>query len=203
MASDQDHGHFASAPNDAAQNNGDRDRVKTTVTLAILGAFLLLAKTYAIDARPVPQKAEQDAPKTVRIVDPDFCKNQTWPYIDSRCLKRADTTAANENNAPARPAPAAVNTPASAPVQSNAQSASAAPTNPPAAAAVQAPARQSIATAPQPAPSAADADRADAQPAPTYQGPVQDVAAAPYPSDMPRHHGHYRYHRPLFFGFRF
>jgi len=80
----------------------DRGRVATTITLAAVATCMVLGKSLAVTHPPVVQRDE--AP-TVRIVDPDFCKNQTWPYIDARCLKRvAPDQPVAENRAASAPA---------------------------------------------------------------------------------------------------
>lgn len=93
-------------------------RVATTVTLSVLVVCLLAAKSLVLEAHP-PQPAPHDAVTPVRIVDPAFCENQTWPYIDPRCLKRSatpDQPPANTRNADAMPAsPAAPAAPAAPP----------------------------------------------------------------------------------------
>lgn len=80
------------------------DRVATTITLvAVVATCMLLAKPLVVTQHPpIAQRGEAPA---VRIVDPDFCKNQTWPYIDARCLKRvAPDQSAAENHAATAPA---------------------------------------------------------------------------------------------------
>jgi hypothetical protein len=80
----------------------DRGRVATTITLAAVATCMVLGKSLAVTHPPVVQRDE--AP-VVRIVDPDFCKNQTWPYIDARCLKRvAPDQPVAENHAASAPA---------------------------------------------------------------------------------------------------
>jgi hypothetical protein len=64
---------------------GDAGRVATTITLIAVATCMVLAKSFAVTR---PPDAQRGAATAVRIVDPDFCKNQTWPYIDTRCLKR-------------------------------------------------------------------------------------------------------------------
>jgi hypothetical protein len=58
-----------------------------TVTLFGLAACMILANVGAVRQPDLP-RADAAA---VRIVDPAFCKEQIWPYIDARCLKRVDT----------------------------------------------------------------------------------------------------------------
>ena len=69
----------------ARPSSDDGKRVATTITLITVATCMVLAKSFAAPHPPGVQSGEV---QTVRIVDPDFCKNQTWPYIDARCLKR-------------------------------------------------------------------------------------------------------------------
>jgi hypothetical protein len=69
----------------ARPSSDDGKRVATTITLIAVATCMILAKSFAAPHPPGVQSGEV---QTVRIVDPDFCKNQTWPYIDARCLKR-------------------------------------------------------------------------------------------------------------------
>jgi hypothetical protein len=63
--------------------------VLLSVLICALVAHALAPSAAAIVLKNGPVR-EQPA-GTVRIVDPAYCANQTWPYIDERCLKRADT----------------------------------------------------------------------------------------------------------------
>jgi len=54
--------------------------------LVALATCMFLSK---LNERQPQKLAEVDA-HAVRIVDPAFCKDQSWPYIDQRCLKRID-----------------------------------------------------------------------------------------------------------------
>jgi hypothetical protein len=90
-------------------------RVATTITLAAVATCMVLAKSLALTHPAIVQRDEAPA---VRIVDPDFCKNQTWPYIDARCLKRvAPDQPAAENRAASTPVNPST-TPAPAPAAS-------------------------------------------------------------------------------------
>jgi hypothetical protein len=107
---------------DAASAAAKQRRLSTTVTLLGVVACVFLAKTLAIGAPAMPSAAA--APQhgatlgvtPVTIVAPEFCKNQTWPYIDARCLRRVDNpappptaarsaSAAPANSAAANPGP--------------------------------------------------------------------------------------------------
>jgi len=68
----------------ARPGSDDGKRVATTITLIAVATCMVLAKSFAAPHPPVQSGEAQ----TIRIVDPDFCKNQTWPYIVARCLKR-------------------------------------------------------------------------------------------------------------------
>jgi hypothetical protein len=84
----------------------DGGRVATTITLIAVAMCMVLAKSFAVQHLPAAQRGEVAA---VRIVDPDFCKNQTWPYIDPRCLKRvAPDQPPTENHVASVPANPAV-----------------------------------------------------------------------------------------------
>jgi hypothetical protein len=92
-------------------------RVATTATLlaVALCAFtaqghLLAARTPSHNAAAATAQNAGTAPVT--IVAPEFCKDQTWPYIDSRCLRRVDNPAPDASQAAVPPATAAAATPA-------------------------------------------------------------------------------------------
>jgi hypothetical protein len=125
------------ANTDAACGAAEQRRVSTTGTLLGVAACVVLAKALAIGAPALssaaapPHQAVTQGVTPVTIVAPEFCKNQTWPYIDARCLRRVDNPAPPPTavrNASATPAnSAAVNSgavnsgpvtapPASAPV---------------------------------------------------------------------------------------
>ena len=74
--------------NPAARSFGDRHataQVATTTVLCILGAIAIGSRSLGTAA--APRSAPSEVP-AVRIVDPTFCQDQTWPYIEPRCLKR-------------------------------------------------------------------------------------------------------------------
>jgi hypothetical protein len=69
-------------------------RLSATFVLLSVLICALVAHALAPSAAPIVQKkgpVREQPTGTVRIVDPAYCANQTWPYIDERCLKRADT----------------------------------------------------------------------------------------------------------------
>jgi hypothetical protein len=65
--------------------------VATTILIALV-MCMFLSKLHG---NQPPKSMELDAR---RIVDPAFCKDQTWPYIDQRCLKRIDASDGTANN---------------------------------------------------------------------------------------------------------
>lgn len=89
-------------------------RVATTTTLLALALCAFMAKGHLLAAQ-APSRAAATAQNNVTapvtIVAPEFCKDQTWPYIDSRCLRRIDNpdapqaTVALAKSAAATPVP--------------------------------------------------------------------------------------------------
>jgi hypothetical protein len=81
---------------DAASGTAEQRRRSTTGTLLGVAACVVLAKALAIGAPALsnaaapPQQGVTQGVTPVTIVAPEFCKNQTWPYIDARCLRRVD-----------------------------------------------------------------------------------------------------------------
>ena len=67
--------------------------VATTILIALV-ICMFLSKLHG---NQPPKSMELDA-RAVRIVDPAFCNDQTWPYIDQRCLKRIDASDGAANN---------------------------------------------------------------------------------------------------------
>jgi hypothetical protein len=86
-------------------------RLSTTGTLLGVVACVVLTKALAIGAPAMPSAAAapHQGVTPVTIVAPEFCKNQTWPYIDPRCLRRVDNPA---------PPPAEVRSASAAPANS-------------------------------------------------------------------------------------
>ena len=66
-------------------SSAGEQRIATTATLVAVAVCMIVAEVHGA---PTPVRQQEDNPPAVRIVDPEFCKNQTWPYIDARCLKR-------------------------------------------------------------------------------------------------------------------
>jgi hypothetical protein len=90
-------------------------RVATTATLLAVALCAFMAKGHLLTAQtPSHNAAEAQNAGTapVTIVAPEFCKDQTWPYIDSRCLRRVDNPARAAPQATVAPATTAAPTPA-------------------------------------------------------------------------------------------
>jgi hypothetical protein len=185
-------------------------RMSTSATLLAVAACAILARGHLLEAGSSSHKAtvaQNAGTAPVTIVAPEFCKDQTWPYIDARCLRRVDNPAppTDARQAIAPPATTAAATPA--PDGVSAKAVAAPPANTEAAA--------STTTAP--APSAVDT-RAQviqsvfptAEPTATHDNDVQrgnanaaaDAPAYQRTSDVAQHrrsrHNHFG-----FFGFRF
>jgi hypothetical protein len=185
-------------------------RMSTTTTLLAVAVCAILARGHLLEAGSSSHKAtvaQNAGTAPVTIVAPEFCKDQTWPYIDARCLRRVDNPAppTDARQAIAPPATTAAATPA--PDGVSAKAVAAPPANTEAAA--------STTTAP--APSAVDT-RAQviqsvfptAEPTATHDNDVQrgnanaaaDAPAYQRTSDVAQHrrsrHNHFG-----FFGFRF
>jgi hypothetical protein len=115
-------------------------RAATTATLLAVAICVILAKGHLIEAATPSHNAAlalNAGTAPVTIVAPEFCKDQTWPYIDSRCLRRVDNpapAAPQATVAPAAPATTAVATPAPSGVSGNTVAAATPPTAAPTAA---------------------------------------------------------------------
>jgi len=183
-------------------------RASATATVVAVALCAFVAQGQLLAAR-TPTRVAAAAPETgtppVTIIAPEFCKDQTWPYIDSRCLRRVDPPLPADEHKPIAPATTA----AAAPPAANGVSANnvaAAPTNVQTAAATNAPPPAA------PAPSQPDARAQVIQSvfpaAPPSAAPDNGANAAPDPyrrtSDVPQHRRsrHWNNHSG-FFGFRF
>jgi len=125
-------------------------RISTTATLLAVAVCAILAKGQ-LETRTSSHNAavaQNAGTAPVTIVAPEFCKDQTWPYIDSRCLRRVDNPPppADARQAVAPPATTAAATPAPDSVSAKAvaapaanSEATAATSTPPAAPAPSAP----------------------------------------------------------------
>src|SRR3984957_15278564 len=105
-----DHAAEAYEPSPAKQR-----RVATTATLLALALCAFMAKGHLLAAQTpsrVAAAGQGDVTAPVTIVAPEFCKDQTWPYIDSRCLRRIDNPAPDAPQATVAPATTAAATPA-------------------------------------------------------------------------------------------
>jgi hypothetical protein len=90
-------------------------RVATTATLLAVALCAILAKGHLIEAGTSSHDAavaQNAGTIPVTIVAPEFCKDQTWPYIDSRCLRRVDNPAPDAPQATVAPATTIAATPA-------------------------------------------------------------------------------------------
>jgi len=191
-------------------------RMSTSASLLALAVCAILAKGHLLEAGSPSHNAavaQNAGTAPVTIVAPEFCKDQTWPYIDSRCLRRVDNPAppTDARQAIAPPATTAAATPA--PDGVSAKAVAAPPANTEAAASTSTPPTAPAA----PAPSAVDT-RAQviqsvfptAEPTATHDNDVQrgnanaaaDAPAYQRTSDVAQHrrsrHNHFG-----FFGFRF
>ena len=86
-----DHPAEAYEPSSAKQR-----RVATTATLLAVALCAFMAKGHLLAAQTpsrVAAVAQNAGTAPVTIVAPEFCKDQTWPYINSRCLRRVDNPA--------------------------------------------------------------------------------------------------------------
>jgi hypothetical protein len=113
-----------------------QQRMSTTATLLAVAVCAILAKGHLLEAGSPSHNAavaQNAGTAPVTIVAPEFCKDQTWPYIDSRCLRRVDNPAppTDARQAIAPPATTAAATPVPDGVSAKAV---AAPTNTEAAA---------------------------------------------------------------------
>jgi hypothetical protein len=84
-------------------SSAGEQRIATTATLVAVAVCMIVAEVHGA---PTPVRQQEDNPPAVRIVDPEFCKNQTWPYIDALCLKRSQVAAVPTVNS----SPVAINT---------------------------------------------------------------------------------------------
>jgi hypothetical protein len=184
-------------------------RVSTTATLVALTLCAFVAQGQLLAAR-TPTRVAAAAPESgtppVTVIAPEFCKDQTWPYIDSRCLRRVDPPLPADEHKPIAPVTAAAAPSAADGVSASTNAVAAAPTNAATAAATNAPPPAA------PAPSQPDARAQVIQSvfpaAPPSAAPDYGANAAPdiyrRTSDAPQHRRsrHWNNHSG-FFGFRF
>jgi hypothetical protein len=73
-----------------------KQRASATAILLAMALCVAATKAHTIETpAPASHQAAQngDATTPVKIIAPEFCKDQTWPYIDLRCLRRVDNPA--------------------------------------------------------------------------------------------------------------
>src|SRR5579862_1577931 len=90
-------------------------RVAATATLLAVALCAFMAKGHLLAAQTpsrVAAVAQNAGTAPVTIVAPEFCKDQTWPYIDSRCLRRVDNPAPDAPRTAVAPTTTAAATPA-------------------------------------------------------------------------------------------
>ena len=108
----------ADRPAEASEPSAAKQlRMSTSATLLAVAVCAILAKGHLLEAGSPSHNAavaQNAGTAPVTIVAPEFCKDQTWPYIDSRCLRRVDNPAppTDARQAIAPPATTAAVTPA-------------------------------------------------------------------------------------------
>jgi hypothetical protein len=188
-------------PSAAKQRRGS-----TTATLVAVAVCAILAKGHLLEATTSSHNAavtQNAGTAPVTIVAPEFCKDQTWPYIDSRCLRRVDNPAPAAPQATVAPAMTAAATPA--PSAGSGNTVAATPTKPETIAATNAP---SAAAAPNPTDTRAQVIQSVFPTAAPSATP--DTSANPAIDTYQRTGDVSQHHRPRhwnnqfgFFGFRF
>jgi hypothetical protein len=93
---------------DRPEPSAARQRAATTAVLLGMVLCAVAMKAHGIET-PAPHQTVQTSgvAAPTKVIAPEFCKDQTWPYIDSRCLRRVD------NPTPPASAPRIVTPPAS------------------------------------------------------------------------------------------
>jgi hypothetical protein len=207
-------GHRADVDETPAAN---QRRASTTATLVAVALCALVAEGHLLAARTptrVAAATQDTGTPPVTIIAPEFCKDQTWPYIDSRCLRRVDPPLPADEHKPIAPVTTAAAPPAADGVSASTRTVAAAPTNAQTAAATPSP---PAAAAPSPPPAAAAPSQPDSRAqviqsvfpaAPPNAAPDYGTNAAPdtyrRTSDVSQRHRsrHWNNHSG-FFGFRF
>jgi hypothetical protein len=116
------HVHWSGAMTDLPKKAPTESRIATSATmialLLLIGSAQVMKLAVAGPNQP-PQQSNSAQPKAARIVDPALCENQTWPYIDARCLKRVEQApaaqaqdASSSNDSAPRPPKAIASEPA-------------------------------------------------------------------------------------------
>jgi hypothetical protein len=86
----------ADHPADGLEPSVAKQRASATAILLAMALCVSATKAHLIEtpATASHQAALNSGVTTpVKIIAPEFCKDQTWPYIDSRCLRRVDNAA--------------------------------------------------------------------------------------------------------------
>lgn len=193
---------YLASPLDASLENeplqSSNQRVATTALVCALAVLAVATRNLAATPAAPAAAVHRDV-ADVRIVDPAFCRDQTWPYIDQRCLKRVEPQQAASISVESAPPPMNI-----APVAAIAPQ-----TATPAGSAIEN-ARLPIATAapatrnPQPIPAESPAGGPAQTYAANFSSPAQtafvDDSAAVRPSQKPHHT---RHRSGFLFGFRF
>lgn len=186
-------------------------RVSTTATVVAVALCAFAAQGHLLAARTptrVAAATQDTGTAPVTVIAPEFCKDQTWPYIDSRCLRRVDPPLPVDDHKPIAPVTTAA-APTAAPPTGDGVSANnvaAAPTNAQTAAATNAP--PPAAAAPSQPDARAQVIQSVFPAAPLSAAPDNGGNVAPdtyrHTSDVSQHRRsrHWNNHSG-FFGFRF
>jgi hypothetical protein len=174
-------------------------RVATTAVACVLAALAVGTRSLNTMSAPAPAAAHQDV-ADVRIVDPAFCRDQTWPYIDQRCLKRVAPQQTASTSGNASPPMNIASQTAALPPRDVPPTVASTEQNAPSPIAAAAPAAQSQPPVPAQS-SAANPAQTDPTGFPsTTQTAFIDDGTAIKPAPKPHHA---RHHSGFFFGFRF
>jgi hypothetical protein len=86
-------------PADGPEPSVAKQRASATAILLAMALGVAATKAHTIETpalashQAAQNSQNSDVTTPVKIIAPEFCKDQTWPYIDSRCLRRVDNTA--------------------------------------------------------------------------------------------------------------
>jgi hypothetical protein len=198
-------GHRAAVDETSAAK---QPRVSTTATVVAVALCAVIAQGHLLAARTpsrVAAAAQDSGMPPVTIIAPEFCKDQTWPYIDSRCLRRVDPPLPADEHKPIAPVTTAAAPPAADGVSASTSTVAAAPTNAQTAAATPSP---PAAAAPSPPDSRAQVIQSVFPAAAPSAVPDNDAYAAPdtyrRTSEVSQHRRSRHWNNQSgFFGFRF
>jgi hypothetical protein len=74
-----------------------QQKASATALLLAMALVAVVTKVH-VSATPAPASgpatAQNSGTVPDKVIAPEFCKDQTWPYLDSRCLRRVDNPAA-------------------------------------------------------------------------------------------------------------